>query len=55
MLFVNVHHDDDDDDVDVLSFTRLAQSPKNLLLEAVWFHIKQELNLAEGTGLLDKH
>lgn len=35
MLFVNVHnHNDDDDDggdsVAVLSFTRLAQSPKNI-------------------------
>lgn len=36
MLFVNVHNhnDDDDDDGDsaaVLSFIRLAQSPKNIL------------------------
>ena len=35
MLFVNVHnHDDDGDDGDsvaVLSFPRLAQSPKNIL------------------------
>lgn len=51
-LFVNVHsHDDDDGDiVEVLRFTRPAQSPKNIL-RAVWFHVTQELNVAEGTSI----
>lgn len=54
MLFVNVYnHDDDDDDGDsvaVLSFTRLAQSPKNIL-RAQWCHFKEELNRAEGISI----
>ena len=55
MLFVNVHnHNDDDDDggdsVAVLSFTRLAQSPKNIW-RAQWCHLKQELNRAEGISI----
>ena len=54
MLFVNVHnHDDDGDDGDsvvVLSFPRLAQSPKNIL-RAQWYHFKQKLNWAEGISI----
>lgn len=53
ILFVNVHNHNDDDDGDsvaVLSFTRLAQSPKNIL-RAQWCHFKQKLNWAEGISI----
>ena len=57
MLFVNVHnHNDDDDDDDdghsvaVLSFPRLAPSPKNIL-RAQWCHFKRKLNWAEGISI----